>query len=194
VPTLGDLTAEVVLYAVLSLTLVRIVPVGLAMLGSGAGRATVASLGWFGPRGLASFVFAVVPAPRPSAQAIVCLENRQQLAGTRWVHHLEHARAHTGTTDMPRRFDLQERVTASAQPCPPVPPLDLHGKEGGQRFESVRGLCKSAAVGAFVVEHVLDLQYAVGKELFMELSGRERTRPRDAVRVNSHSSHPAHVG
>ena len=36
------------------------VPVALAMLGSGARRPTVAFLGWFGPRGLASIVFAVI--------------------------------------------------------------------------------------------------------------------------------------
>jgi NhaP-type Na+/H+ or K+/H+ antiporter len=50
----------VVLYALLSLTLIRMVPVALAMLGSGARRPTVAFLGWFGPRGLASIVFAVI--------------------------------------------------------------------------------------------------------------------------------------
>ncbi len=60
VPVLGDLSAHVVLYALLSLTLVRMVPVGLAMLRSGARRPTVAFLGWFGPRGLASIVFAVI--------------------------------------------------------------------------------------------------------------------------------------
>ena len=60
VPVLDDLSFEVVLYALLSLTLVRIVPVVLAMLGSGAQPPTVAFLGWFGPRGLASIVFAVV--------------------------------------------------------------------------------------------------------------------------------------
>ena len=60
VPVLDDLTAEVVLYSILSLTVVRMVPVALAMLGSGARRPTVAFLGWFGPRGLASIVFAVL--------------------------------------------------------------------------------------------------------------------------------------
>ena len=60
VPTLDDLSVEIVLYALLSLTLVRMVPVALAMLGSGARRPTVAFLGWFGPRGLASIVFAVI--------------------------------------------------------------------------------------------------------------------------------------
>ena len=44
----------------LSLTVVRMLPVALAMLGTGARRQTVAFLGWFGPRGLASIVFAVI--------------------------------------------------------------------------------------------------------------------------------------
>ena len=60
VPVLDNLSGAVVLYALLSLTLVRMVPVALAMLGSGARPPTVAFLGWFGPRGLASIVFAVI--------------------------------------------------------------------------------------------------------------------------------------
>ena len=47
-------------YAVLSLTVVRMVPVALAMAGLGLDRATIAFVGWFGPRGLASIVFAVM--------------------------------------------------------------------------------------------------------------------------------------
>jgi NhaP-type Na+/H+ or K+/H+ antiporter len=47
-------------YAVLSLTVVRMVPVAIAMLGSHARPPTVLFLGWFGPRGLASIVFGVV--------------------------------------------------------------------------------------------------------------------------------------
>jgi NhaP-type Na+/H+ or K+/H+ antiporter len=50
----------IVVYAVLSLTLVRMVPVVLACLGSGLDRATVLFVGWFGPRGLASLVFALL--------------------------------------------------------------------------------------------------------------------------------------
>ena len=60
VPVLDDLSGAVVLYALLSLTLIRMVPVALAMLGSGARPPTVAFVGWFGPRGLASIVFAVI--------------------------------------------------------------------------------------------------------------------------------------
>jgi sodium/hydrogen antiporter len=59
-PALDELTWAVAGYAVLSLTVVRMVPVALALLGSGARPQTVAFLAWFGPRGLASIVFAVL--------------------------------------------------------------------------------------------------------------------------------------
>ena len=59
-PALTELSWELALYAVLSLTLVRMIPVAIAMWGSHARRPTVGFLGWFGPRGLASIVFAVI--------------------------------------------------------------------------------------------------------------------------------------
>ena len=54
------MTWSVALYAVLSLTVVRMIPVGIAMFGTGARSQTLAFLGWFGPRGLASIVFAIL--------------------------------------------------------------------------------------------------------------------------------------
>ena len=59
-PALGELNWQLALYAVISLTLVRMVPVAIAMLGSHARLPTLGFLGWFGPRGLASIVFAVI--------------------------------------------------------------------------------------------------------------------------------------
>ncbi len=47
-------------YAVVSLTVIRMVPVGLALLGSGLRFATVGYVGWFGPRGLASIVLGLL--------------------------------------------------------------------------------------------------------------------------------------
>ena len=47
-------------YAVLSLTVVRLLPVGIALLGMRFSRSTVLFVGWFGPRGLASIVFLIV--------------------------------------------------------------------------------------------------------------------------------------
>ncbi len=59
-PALTELSWQLALYAVLSLTLVRMLPVAIAMWGSRARRPTLGFLGWFGPRGLASIVFAVI--------------------------------------------------------------------------------------------------------------------------------------
>lgn len=53
-------TPLVLLYAVLSLTVVRMLPVALALRGTHLSRATVLFMGWFGPRGLASIVLALV--------------------------------------------------------------------------------------------------------------------------------------
>jgi NhaP-type Na+/H+ or K+/H+ antiporter len=57
---LTDFTAPIVLYAVLSLTLIRMLPVAIALRGTGLSRASVLFIGWFGPRGLASIVLALV--------------------------------------------------------------------------------------------------------------------------------------
>ena len=51
---------QVVAYAVLSLTVVRMLPVALALIGTRLPRRTVAFIGWFGPRGLASIIFALI--------------------------------------------------------------------------------------------------------------------------------------
>src|SRR4051794_25684233 len=59
-PSLPELTWALVAYALLSLTLVRMVPVAIAMVTSHAKPPTIGFLGWFGPRGLASIVFAVI--------------------------------------------------------------------------------------------------------------------------------------
>jgi sodium/hydrogen antiporter len=59
-PALGELSWSLALYAVLSLTVVRMLPVAIAMSATGARPPTLGFLGWFGPRGLASIVFAVI--------------------------------------------------------------------------------------------------------------------------------------
>ncbi len=59
-PALGDLDWRVLVYALLSLTVVRMLPVALAALGTGMRPVTVIFVGWFGPRGLASIVFVLL--------------------------------------------------------------------------------------------------------------------------------------
>ena len=59
-PQLATMTLPVIVFAVLALTLVRMVPVAVSLIGARLGRPTVLFVGWFGPRGLASIVFTVI--------------------------------------------------------------------------------------------------------------------------------------
>ena len=71
--TIGKLTWPILLYAVLSLTLVRIVPVVLCLSGIALDLESKLFVGWFGPRGLASIVFAVIVLGEklPSSETLV---------------------------------------------------------------------------------------------------------------------------
>jgi len=54
-----QMTWEIGLYAVLSLTAIRILPVVVSMVGLGLRAPSLLYLGWFGPRGLASIILVV---------------------------------------------------------------------------------------------------------------------------------------
>lgn len=72
---LSHLTWQMAVYALLSLTAVRMLAVGAAMAGSGTPWQTRAFLGWFGPRGLASVVFAILAFERgtPAAETLLAI-------------------------------------------------------------------------------------------------------------------------
>jgi NhaP-type Na+/H+ or K+/H+ antiporter len=57
---LASVTWAMVGYAVLSLTIIRMLPVAIAVAGQGLRAGEVAFIGWFGPRGLASVILALV--------------------------------------------------------------------------------------------------------------------------------------
>jgi NhaP-type Na+/H+ or K+/H+ antiporter len=77
---LGHFSWLILLYAVLSLTLIRMLPVFISLAGSGINTDGKLFIGWFGPRGLASIVFAVIvvnselPSTEtgPIAMTVVC--------------------------------------------------------------------------------------------------------------------------
>jgi len=56
---LSDIGGTEILYAVLSLTVIRMVPVALSLVGAGLKPPGILMLGWFGPRGVASILFAL---------------------------------------------------------------------------------------------------------------------------------------
>jgi len=55
-----NFTFHILFYAFLSLTIIRMLPVALSMLGAGLRPSEIAFMGWFGPRGLASLLFALL--------------------------------------------------------------------------------------------------------------------------------------
>jgi NhaP-type Na+/H+ or K+/H+ antiporter len=74
----GNFTWLILLYSVLSLTIIRMLPVFLSLAGSGIDTEGKLFIGWFGPRGLASIVFAVIvvnsdlPDTGPLAMTVAC--------------------------------------------------------------------------------------------------------------------------
>ncbi len=77
-PSFETFTWRVVLYAVLSLTVVRMLPIFLSLTGTGERTDSKLFLAWFGPRGLASIVFAIIvlntklPGAELMAMVVVC--------------------------------------------------------------------------------------------------------------------------
>ena len=57
---IGLVTWQIMIYALLSLTVVRILPIFLSLTGTASTKHDRLFLGWFGPRGLASIVFVVI--------------------------------------------------------------------------------------------------------------------------------------
>jgi sodium/hydrogen antiporter len=77
-PALAGLTWQTAVYAAASLTVIRMLPVMVCLLGAGLGRPAVLFVGWFGPRGLASVIFgllALEELPGPTATPVVNVIN-----------------------------------------------------------------------------------------------------------------------
>ena len=70
---LDQVSGQIVLYAILSLTLIRMVPVALSLIGTKVKPVTVLFLGWFGPRGVASilYIFTVLDAEELTGLPII---------------------------------------------------------------------------------------------------------------------------
>ena len=56
----GHISWPIALYAIASLTIVRMLPVSISLIGANLSLPTHLFLGWFGPRGLASILFALL--------------------------------------------------------------------------------------------------------------------------------------
>ncbi len=138
-PILDDLSWQAVAYALLSLTVIRVIPVALSFIGAGMARATVAFAGWFGPRGLASIVFGLLVAEETLPGGSIVLQAVFVTVASSVVLHgatavwgagrygawFEHARAadpalpegaDVGEPSVPRRLRIHGPPTENAGP------------------------------------------------------------------------------
>jgi sodium/hydrogen antiporter len=136
-PLLHRVDGAVVFYAALSLTVIRMLPVAAALVGSQARPQTVGFIGWFGPRGLASIVFVIIATSGNAlhgAAQIDLIASATVLASV-YLHGLTAvplaARYATWYSAHPRRSDLMESAGAyphpskrSRRPRPTMPPND----------------------------------------------------------------------
>jgi NhaP-type Na+/H+ or K+/H+ antiporter len=110
---------RLVLYAVLSVTALRMMPVALVLLGSGLGRRAALFIGWFGPRGLASVVFGLL--------AVEDLGHRADPAVAAIVLTVLLSVLAHGVTAAPFAARFGERLTPPSAPASaamPAPPPD----------------------------------------------------------------------
>ena len=78
----GHFNWLILLYALLSLTVIRMLPVFLSLAGSGVDTEGKLFIGWFGPRGLASIVFAVIVIYYTYEQTYLAYDNFAIVGGT----------------------------------------------------------------------------------------------------------------
>ena len=127
---LGSLDAAMVLYAVLSLTVVRMVPVALSLVRSGLDHTSILFMAWFGPRGLASVVFALLAVEElgegsaVTDRAIGAIVLTVLLSvvlhgvtagpgGRRYVQHAQRVAAASGAAPRARRLSLRARSASN---------------------------------------------------------------------------------
>jgi len=137
VPMADAMSVPTVIYAVLSLTVVRMLPVAVALRGTRLRGPTVAFIGWFGPRGLASIVLTLVAlgdgAGRPPFGAPVVSAVALTIALSVILHGLSAGPAVTRygafvatlpddaterkkTTELPTRRGVEGRSVAAQEP------------------------------------------------------------------------------
>ena len=118
----------VLLYAVLSLTAVRMIPIAVSLIGAGLRAPTVGFLAWFGPRGLASILFALFileEAETPGAETVlvtvvatvalsILAHGLSAAPAAKWYGNLigqrREARESEAVTEMPTRVGRLSRV------------------------------------------------------------------------------------
>jgi NhaP-type Na+/H+ or K+/H+ antiporter len=119
---------EWVLLSVLVLTVLRMVPVLIALLGTGFAMPTVAFIGWFGPRGLASIVFGLLALEELGSDS----ETMRAVGGVITVTVMLSVFAHGVSAGPLSRVygDWARRTGAPIMQQPSVEPAPTRGRHG----------------------------------------------------------------
>jgi sodium/hydrogen antiporter len=144
---LARLDVLTILYAVLSLTVVRTLPVALATIGAGLDRRTVLIVGWFGPRGLASLAFALpaLEALRPIADEAVAV-----VAVTVMLSVLAHGLTAAPLAARYGRPAAQSKAEAGVRDGTPSQPRN-HRRQGADWWTSASGSRRTWSTGGHCV-------------------------------------------
>lgn len=111
--------------AVLALTVLRVVPVWLALLGKGFRAQTILFFGWFGPRGLASLIFALLVVEELGESSPVVADVVGTLAVTVVLSVVAHG---ISAAPLSRRYGAwAHRVGAPIEQEPPPGPRRVRG-------------------------------------------------------------------
>ena len=130
---LAALNWQVALYIGLSLTVVRMVPVALALIGSGLRVPSMVFLGWFGPRGLATILFALMVSEAdaiPNHQRLVEIITLAVAAST-LAHGLTAAPLASAFARWVERLRVREPEGPECRPAPDLPVrIRMHEQRG----------------------------------------------------------------
>jgi NhaP-type Na+/H+ or K+/H+ antiporter len=139
VPGLEDVGWRDVVFALLALTVLRMIPVALALAGSGLDRVTVAFIGWFAPCGLASVVFGLlaVDALEPAQSKVVLAAVTLTVALSVLLHGVSASplAARYGAYSS-RHHEGDHRVHSHA---PPIATRDLRHEDAGSARSHTAG-------------------------------------------------------
>jgi NhaP-type Na+/H+ or K+/H+ antiporter len=130
-------TVRPLVYAILSLTVIRMVPVAIALAGTRLRLATVAFVGWFGPRGLASVVFMLL--------ALEALEHAgggtTLVAAITWTILLSVVLHGVSASGLAARYGASIRKAGAIPENAPAgePPIRLHDLAGRHHHEQPQG-------------------------------------------------------
>jgi sodium/hydrogen antiporter len=122
VPLIAEISAAGVVFAIAALTVLRMLPVAICLIGSGLRLRSVAFIGWFGPRGLASMVFALLALDElqrdPALETVVSVIGLTVLLSV-VAHGLTAGPWARGYGDWVQRTQPPVETSAAAEPRPP---------------------------------------------------------------------------